>query len=227
MTPFFFGFSRMRLFGVYSPPLGGDGRHGVVVCYPVGSEYYAAYSACRSLSERMAGTGQHVLRFDYPGTGDSGGELEEFGIEDWVESIGHAIDELRAMADIERLTLVGLRHGALLAAAASARRDDVGRLVMWDPSASPQAPGISPRDLDRWVSGLHSSPWIGVPDTLVVTSVGTPEENAVYVDLVRAAGSRCSLEWAPGPRVWEPDEDWGPSKLPVDAFVTMTRWIAA
>ena len=45
-----------------------------------------------------------------------------------------AIDELkRQVPGLDRVTLVGLRFGATLAAAAAAGRDDVERLVLWDP----------------------------------------------------------------------------------------------
>ena len=41
----------------------------------------------------LAERGQHVLRFDYRGTGDSFGELAEVSVHDWVEDIALAVRE--------------------------------------------------------------------------------------------------------------------------------------
>jgi pimeloyl-ACP methyl ester carboxylesterase len=85
--------------------------------------------ARHSLVER----GQHVLRFDYRGTGDSFGELGEVAVSDWVEDIALAVREGREISGSSVVRLLGVRAGALLACAAARASSDVQRLVLWDP----------------------------------------------------------------------------------------------
>jgi pimeloyl-ACP methyl ester carboxylesterase len=80
--------------------------------------------------------GYDVLRFDYRGTGDSSGEPEEFSANDWIDDIGTAADELRETANVSNVSLIGLRLGALLAAAACSKFPGIDQLVLWDPVLS-------------------------------------------------------------------------------------------
>lgn len=134
MNPFFFGDSSRRLFGIYHPPRGrSERRHGVVLCSPFGQEYMRSHRAFRQLANLLSRAGFHVFRFDYHGTGDSDGESFEASFKDWPADVGRAIDELEDNADVERVSLVGLRLGAAMAALAARGRGDVERLVLWDP----------------------------------------------------------------------------------------------
>ena len=74
-----------------------------------------------------------MLRFDYFGTGDSAGAGEEGSVEQWSRDVDTAIDELRDTTSLDRVSLVGLRFGGLLAADVAARRKDLDRVVLWDP----------------------------------------------------------------------------------------------
>jgi uncharacterized protein len=74
-----------------------------------------------------------VLRFDYFGTGNSGGEAEDVSIDGAVEDTLAGIDEMKDLASIRTLTLVGLRAGALVACEAAARSQGIDQLVLWDP----------------------------------------------------------------------------------------------
>ena len=137
MNPFFFGSAERALYGAYHPPkVRGGSRQGVVLCYPFGVEYMRAHRAFRQLTNLLTRAGLHVLRFDYYGTGDSVGEGDDAGLGDWTADVGTAIRELRDTAGIDRVTLVGLRLGATLAARAGRERDDVERIVLWDPVVS-------------------------------------------------------------------------------------------
>jgi len=134
MTPLFFGTRRRRLFGVYTPGRAGGRTRAAVICPPFGQEYLRSHRALRQLGALLAAAGYHVLRFDYHGTGDSGGDLPEASLAGWREDIATAIDELRDTSGATRVTLVGLRLGAALAAETAARRRrEVDGLVLWDP----------------------------------------------------------------------------------------------
>ncbi len=133
MNPLFFGPADSPLYGVHQPPqIAGNGG-GVVLCYPFGQEYMRAHRACRQLSLLLARRGFHVLRFDYRGTGDSSGDIDDAGVERWVDDAGAAIDELRELSGLSQVSVIGLRLGAWFAARATERRTDVDRLVVWDP----------------------------------------------------------------------------------------------
>lgn len=84
-------------------------------------------------ARELAGLGNPVLRFDYRGNGDSDGEFSETSLDTALADIGHAIDVLKERTGIGSVGLLGLRLGASLAALAAERRDDVSRLVLWEP----------------------------------------------------------------------------------------------
>ncbi len=136
MTPLFFGSTEAPLYGVYHAPQGNPRDAGVVLCPPFGQEYMRAHRALRQLALQLNRLGYHVLRFDYRGTGDSSGDMTGVDADDWLADIGFAIDELRDLAGIRHISLIGLRLGALFAAAACHRRSDIQRLVVWDPLQS-------------------------------------------------------------------------------------------
>ncbi|MDO3722402.1 alpha/beta fold hydrolase [Marinobacter sp. chi1] len=133
MEAFFFGPSQSYLLGVYHPRKTGHLDEGVVLCNPFGQEYLRAHKSIRRLAINLSELGYPVLRFDYRGTGDSAGNLSDVTADEWVEDIGHAIQELRDMAGVSRVALVGLRLGAILAARAAIESNDVSRLILWDP----------------------------------------------------------------------------------------------
>jgi pimeloyl-ACP methyl ester carboxylesterase len=134
MNPFFFGSSRKQLFGVHHPPKAATTRSaGILLCYPFGDEYMRTHKASRQLAMMLAKAGYHLLRFDYFGTGDSAGAGEDATIAQWLEDVATAADELKEASGVTRISLVGLRLGATLAAQAVTSRTDVDDLVLWDP----------------------------------------------------------------------------------------------
>jgi pimeloyl-ACP methyl ester carboxylesterase len=134
VNPLYFGAADRALYGVYLPPKAKQARRsGVVLCYPMGQEYMRAHRAFRQLAMLLQRAGFHVLRFDYSGTGDSAGESDSGTMAQWAADIGTAIDELKDTAEVTRVSLVGLRLGAALAALAAAPRDDIDCVVLWDP----------------------------------------------------------------------------------------------
>jgi uncharacterized protein len=93
-----------------------------------------AKRAIRHAAITVATAGAHVLRFDYFGTGDSAGEMQEATLDIWHDDIRCGVQELKEVSGARRVTLVGLRLGALLGSrAAAALPDEIDRLVLWDP----------------------------------------------------------------------------------------------
>ena len=138
MVPCYFGDSEKPLYGVYHPADAPMVKaSGVVFCNPLGHEYIRSHNAINKLSNLLANAGYHVFRFDYFGTGDSSGASEEASIDQWHDDIGHAIGELKDISGVNKVSLVGLRFGALLAA--TLPKPVVDRLVLWDPVVSGSA----------------------------------------------------------------------------------------
>ena len=132
---FFFGPAGRQIFASYHPPAGGAGRILTVICPPLFSEYQRTHLALRELALALAQAGQHVLRFDYLGTGDSYGELDQVSATDWIEDVALAVHEAREISASGVLRLLGVRAGALLACSSMGASGDVQRVVLWDPVA--------------------------------------------------------------------------------------------
>jgi alpha/beta superfamily hydrolase len=134
MEPFYFGEPAKLLFGIYHPPKNGISCDvGVVLCYPMGQEYIRSHRSFVRLAEFLSSAGFHVLRFDYYGCGDSGGDCYQGSIRQWVDDISTAVNELNSGYDLERICLVGLRLGGALAMMAGINRGDIDSIVIWDP----------------------------------------------------------------------------------------------
>jgi len=134
MQPFFFGTSQEQIFGVYHAPEGRAARNAaVVLCHPLGHEYLRAHRAFRNLAVALAGQGFHVLRFDYFGSGDSGGHAQQTTVTRCVSDLSSAIQELKDISNASKVSLIGLRLGATFAAHVASNRNDIERLLLWDP----------------------------------------------------------------------------------------------
>lgn len=111
----------------------GDALGAVVLCPPLLGEHLSAQGAHRLVARSLADQGLLAVRFDYEGTGDSGGPSGGPGRPAaWLDGVNQAA----AMAQRRcrgPLALVGVRSGALIAANAAVRRQDVDALVLWDP----------------------------------------------------------------------------------------------
>lgn len=133
MQPTWFGGPGSPRFGWLHVPDSKQVRSAVVCCPPVGTEGLGSHWVLRSLADDLAAAGVLVLRFDYRGTGDSSGTMEDLSSVDlWLEDVATAIAHVRALG-VEDVALVGLRLGALLAAKAAAEDGGVAALVLWDP----------------------------------------------------------------------------------------------
>ncbi|MFP3564350.1 serine aminopeptidase domain-containing protein [Paraburkholderia sp. SIMBA_030] len=148
-----------------------QGSAGVVLCNPFGYDALCTHRGWRKLAERIAAAGMPVLRFDYPGAGDSAGlEDDPQRLNAWLDAIVEATLRLREWTGVQSVSLVGLRLGASLAALAAQRMGDIDGLVLL-------APAVSGRNYlrelrahrQRWLSttaGMNADP-IADPDAYV------------------------------------------------------------
>jgi exosortase A-associated hydrolase 2 len=132
-TPFFFANGTYRLFGILHEPEKRSGGTGYVFCYPFAEERLWAQRVYVDFARELARRGNPVLRFDFMGNGDSEGKFEAADVMTWLSDIDSAIGTLKAkIPGLNDVGLLGLRFGATLAAFA-AERNDVSRLILWDP----------------------------------------------------------------------------------------------
>jgi len=73
------------------------------------------------------------MRFDYYGTGDSAGMACEADLGQWQSDVNTSMIEFKDISGISKVSLVGLRLGAMLAATAPVQSHRVRKLVLWDP----------------------------------------------------------------------------------------------
>lgn len=133
MEPLFFGVSDQPLFGWLHAPSGrAPRRTGVVLCAPFGQEYVLAHRALHGCARLLADAGFAALRFDWFGTGDSAGMLEEADLDRWQQDLAAAARTLTERAGCDDVALVGMRVGGTLAALASEALE-LAALVLWDP----------------------------------------------------------------------------------------------
>ena len=123
-TPMFFSFHA-------AAP--GKGVKAAVLMVPaIFEEKQDAHRAIVNFAHRLAEQGISVLRFDFRGQGESGGELHEFHPEDLIADVRFAFAELQRSGEFAQTGAVGVRFGSNLLAAA-ARDINPAFLVGWAP----------------------------------------------------------------------------------------------
>lgn len=154
MRPVTFG----GCYGSLHLPAGGGATTGMVLCNPFGHDALCVHRGWRDFAEALTVAGGiPVLRFDYPGTGDSeGNEADPQRFRAWIDSIKAATQYLRAATGVTRLILCGLRLGATLAVVAAEELRDVDALVL-------MAPVIAGKRYIRELGMQHQS-WLKTPN---------------------------------------------------------------
>lgn len=244
MIPVLFGGRARPLVGLFLPAGGTPLGRLAVICPPFGIEYLRTERALRILAERLTAAGLDVLRFDWYGTGDSGGDHHEVTISGATGDLRAALEEglhLSGVPDAE-VILVGHRHGAVPAALVAGDDERVRRLVLWDPvspvqtAADWRAHPETPPPAAYWADGFPVSSalvdeltalegvWIAtdhLPSLTVLTSAPLPEGLQQ-----RATGSswpgRVEAFDDPGP--WQPTSQLGVGAVPRSAIASIARW---
>jgi pimeloyl-ACP methyl ester carboxylesterase len=87
----------------------------VVICPSLFEERKSAYTALRRLAIRLAAAGHAVMRFDYRGSGESGGKPEARRWEKMAQDVAVVRKTLARLAGKRDSALLGLRLGGTLA----------------------------------------------------------------------------------------------------------------
>jgi len=122
-----------KLFYLLLQPTHVEARGSVLYLPPFTEEMHKSRHIVASQARGMAAQGHNVLILDLTGCGDSGGDFSEGNWQIWLEDANQAADML---ADLGSGPLVvwGQRMGALLACELSRSRNDVARLIFWQPT---------------------------------------------------------------------------------------------
>ena len=154
-----------------STPVAGAGRPGaVLLCNPFGQEAIRAHRIYAVLAGKLSRLGLHVLRFDYTGTGDSSGDVEDGTQAQWIDDIVEAHEELTAAAEVNRVAWVGLRYGATLAVLAAERLTrPLTDIILWDPVVSGGAYIAELRDVHATFMRGDLQNWNPPPDGVTET----------------------------------------------------------
>lgn len=117
--PLFLTGSAGPLFALYLPAIDG-GKRAVLLLPPFVEEMNRARRMLRLQAGRLAEAGIAALLLDPFGTGDSAGDFADARWDIWVADVAVAAERLMSLGFTE-IGLLGLRLGAMLAAAAAPR----------------------------------------------------------------------------------------------------------
>lgn len=132
-----FGPADRPLAGWLTRPSTGRNRVGVLILPSVGYQYWSAHRSLRALAELLAAQGSTVLRADYGGTGDSGGDQGDAGrLTEWRSLAGWGVDALRR-SGVDYIVVVGVRLGGTFALL-DGREVGAEAVVAWAPVLSGQ-----------------------------------------------------------------------------------------
>ncbi len=135
LQPGFIEGSRGALFALHHKPRNFAENASCTIVVPSFAE---EMNRCRYmqtlLAHQLTAAGHAMLIVDPYGTGDSAGDFVDGDWQQWTDDMVTAIHHARELG-YKRVTLLGIRLGAMLAAAA-AERAPVEHLVFWQPVAS-------------------------------------------------------------------------------------------
>jgi hypothetical protein len=132
IEPYFF--RDEQVIGFYHPSSDPNSSRLLVICPPFFDDYRRSFRALSELAIGCADEGVHAFRFDFFGTGESMGSLEQATLADWKKDILTAINEGIELSGAEEVYLLGVRFGATLSA--QVKHPKIRRYIFWDPIIS-------------------------------------------------------------------------------------------
>jgi alpha-beta hydrolase superfamily lysophospholipase len=224
VNPFFLGTAERRLFGIHTPAAARAGRtRAAVLCQPWGTEYIYAHRSMRQLASRLSLAGFHALRFDYFGTGDSAGEECDTDLAGLKHDLVTAIETLKDLATTERVTLIGLRAGANVAASVAADSPEaIEALVLWDPilAGDPCLAGVL-QELPLMGPQIDIAALPSRSLILMTQDLHTPEG---FQRLQGSAGKSVPREFLPAPCPWIESASTS-GVIPARVILRIEQWL--
>lgn len=115
----------------HAPKGAAQPQRAVLIAQPLGHEYQRGHRAMQELSVALSRKGCAVLRFDYCNTGDSPGEPESLNLAQLQADLTAATDELCRLSGCDKVDLLSLRAGGLIASSVADKR--WRHHFAWDP----------------------------------------------------------------------------------------------
>lgn len=106
---------------------------GIVMCHGFTGQRMEAHFLFVKAARELCAAGFNVLRFDFRGSGESDGRFRDMTASREIEDALQALQVMRTepTVDADRVGLIGLSLGGLVAACTAARDGDVRALVLW------------------------------------------------------------------------------------------------
>lgn len=130
--PLWLGPPERRLYAALHRATSGRAALGVVLAPPLLAEQPRSRRLLFEIAGELAAQGLTCLRFDYYGTGDSGGDGKEHDLAAMYTDFDTAVAGLCESTEVTGIAVMAWR-GAALAACDWARLRKVNALVLWDP----------------------------------------------------------------------------------------------
>lgn len=123
----------MKIYTILHIPDHAPIKSAFVFIHPFAEEKLWSHRVYVSFAREMAQLGYLVVRFDFRGHGDSESEFVCSSLDDHFADIDCIITSIKNEFDVSQIGLFGLRFGATLAATFASSRNDIDRLILWDP----------------------------------------------------------------------------------------------
>ncbi|MDQ0063239.1 alpha/beta hydrolase [Paenibacillus harenae] len=114
-------------------------KQAIIICHGFIGSRVGVDRLFVKAARALAAQGSYVLRFDYGGCGESGGDYGALGFESMIDQTRTAINYIASMdcVDPRRIVLLGHSLGGALAIMTAVRDRRIKRLVLWSPVAYP------------------------------------------------------------------------------------------
>ncbi len=120
------------IFANFHDAVGPARELAVVLCPPFGWEDMCSYRARREWASALAAEGYAVLRFDFPGSGDSSdGPRDPDRVNAWTDAVSAAAEWLSSETGGRRIVAIGIGLGGAIAYRACVSGAPIDDLVLW------------------------------------------------------------------------------------------------